>query len=148
ERVLVHSAAGGTGLAALQIARLAGAEVLATAGTEGKRALLRSLGVRHVMDSRSPRFAEEVLAATRGAGVDVVLGASGGGMAERSLSCLAPYGRFVEIGKRDPMGDHRLGLRPFLRNLSYFCFDLRQMLVDRPEVVRAALDELLAHVAD
>src|SRR5262249_18507468 len=67
---------------------------------------------------------------------------------ERSLSCLAPYGRFVEIGKRDPMGDHRLGLRPFLRNLSYFCFDLRQMLVDRPEGGRAALDELLAHLAD
>lgn len=144
ERVLIHSAAGGTGLAALQVARMAGAEVFATAGTPQKRALLRSLGVRHVMDSRSPAFADEVREATGGEGVDVVLNASAGETFTRSIACLASYGRFVEIGKRNQLGDRKLGLRPFLQNLAYFSFDLRQMLVDRPQAVRAELEALLS----
>ncbi len=148
ERVLIHSAAGGTGLAALQVARMTGAEVLATAGSPEKRALLRSLGVQHVMDSRSPGFAEEVMAATDGAGVDVVLSSSGGDSSARSIACLAPYGRFVEIGKADFMNDSKLGLRPFLRNLAYFSFDLRQTLVDRPKLVRAELEQLLEFFAE
>jgi NADPH:quinone reductase-like Zn-dependent oxidoreductase len=64
ERVLVHSATGGVGLAAIQLAWEAGAEVFATAGTSEKRDLLRSLGIQHVMDSRSLDFADEVLEAT------------------------------------------------------------------------------------
>ena len=148
ERVLIHSAAGGTGLAALQIATLAGAEVFATAGTPEKRALLRSLGVQHVLDSRSLDFADQIRQATGGAGVDVVLNSIAGQAAERSLACLAPYGRFVELGKRDLLDDGRLGLRPFLQNLAYFGFDLRQLLVDRPELVRAELDELRALFAE
>lgn len=143
ERVLIHSAAGGTGLAAIQIARRAGAEVLATAGSEEKREFLRALGVECVFDSRSPSFEDDVRAATGGAGVDVVLNAIAGEAASRSLACLAPYGRFVEIGKRDLLSDQRLGLRPFLRNLAYFSFDLRQTLVDRPLEVRFELEALL-----
>ncbi|WP_280236887.1 type I polyketide synthase [Nocardia cyriacigeorgica] len=144
ERVLVHAATGGTGLAAVQIARAAGAEVFATAGSAAKRELLRTLGVRHVFDSRSLDFADSIRAVTDGAGVDVVLNSIAGDSAERSLACLAPYGRFVELGKRDLLQDRRLGLRPFLRNLTYVAFDLRQLLVDRPEatntVLRAVMD--------
>jgi NADPH:quinone reductase-like Zn-dependent oxidoreductase len=137
--VLIHSAAGGTGLAALQIARLLGAEVLATAGSPQRRALLRTLGVRHVMDSRSLTFADEVRAATGGKGVDVVLSAATGETTARSIGCLAPYGRYVDIGKRDLISDRRIGLRPFLQSLAYFSFDLRQLMVDRPHLVRAEL---------
>lgn len=143
ERVLIHSATGGTGLAAIQVARLAGAEVFATAGTPEKRELLRAIGVSHVMDSRSLEFADEVLQATGGRGVDVVLNAIAGESAQRSLACLAPYGRFLEIGKRDLLGDRGLGLRPFLRNLAYFAFDLRQTLVARPAEVHAELEHLM-----
>jgi NADPH:quinone reductase-like Zn-dependent oxidoreductase/acyl carrier protein len=143
EKVLIHSAAGGTGLAAIQIARLLGAEVFATAGSEEKRDLLRSLGIEHVMDSRSLTFADEVLAATGGAGVDVVISAAVGELADRTMACVAPYGRYVEIGKKDLLTDRKIGLRPFLRNLAYFAFDLRQLLVDRPAAVRAELDTLL-----
>ncbi|UGQ11305.1 SDR family NAD(P)-dependent oxidoreductase [Yinghuangia sp. ASG 101] len=143
ERVLIHAASGGTGLAALQIARRAGAEVFATAGSPKKRALLRSLGVRHVLDSRSLDFAEDILEATAGAGVDVVLNSIAGEAVDRSIACLAPYGRFVELGKVDLLADRRLGLRPFLRNLAYFGFDLRQLLMDRPQEVRAELEELM-----
>ncbi|WP_028934940.1 type I polyketide synthase [Pseudonocardia spinosispora] len=142
DRVLIHSAAGGTGLAAIQIALRAGAEVFATAGTEEKRSLLTELGVHHVMDSRSLRFVDDIHHATDGHGVDVVLNSIAGDVAARTLDCLAPYGRFVEIGKRDLLDNRKLGLRPFLRNLSYFSFDLRQLLVDRPEQVRATLNHL------
>src|SRR5262249_31285399 len=73
ERVLIHSATGGVGLAALQLVRNAAAEPFATAGTPEKRELLRAMGVRHVMDSRTMAFADEVLERTRGRGVDLVL---------------------------------------------------------------------------
>src|SRR5207247_7948498 len=69
ERVLIHAATGGVGLAALQIARQAGAEIFATAGSPEKRDYLRSLGVVHVMDSRTLTFADEVLEITDGRGV-------------------------------------------------------------------------------
>jgi NADPH:quinone reductase-like Zn-dependent oxidoreductase/short-subunit dehydrogenase/acyl carrier protein len=144
DRVLIHSAAGGTGLAAIQIAQRAGAEIFATAGTPHKRELLRSLGVQHVMDSRSLDFVDEIRRETGGAGVDVVLNSIAGEPAIRSLDCLAPYGRFIEIGKRDLLDDRRIGLRPFLRNLSYTSFDLRQLLVDRPQEVHAELEKLMA----
>ncbi|MEU7768672.1 SDR family NAD(P)-dependent oxidoreductase [Nocardia sp. NPDC049190] len=147
ERVLIHAAAGGTGLAAVQIACAAGAEVFATAGSPEKRALLRRLGVRHVFDSRALDFADEILVATDGAGVDVVLNSIAGESASRSIACLAPYGRFVELGKRDLLQDNKLGLRPFLRNLAYFSFDLRQLLVDRPAAVHAEFEALMARFA-
>ncbi|TWP53885.1 amino acid adenylation domain-containing protein [Lentzea tibetensis] len=144
ERVLIHSGAGGVGLAAIQLAHELGAEVLATAGSPEKRELLRSLGVAHVFDSRSLAFADEVRAATGGAGVDVVLSAVGSEATARSIACLAPYGRFVEIGQRDLRADRRLGLRPFTRNLSYSSFDLQQMIAQRPALVAEELTALLA----
>ncbi|WP_020639582.1 hybrid non-ribosomal peptide synthetase/type I polyketide synthase [Amycolatopsis balhimycina] len=147
ERVLIHSGAGGVGLAAIQLAHELGAEVLATAGTPEKRELLRSLGVAHVFDSRSLAFADEVRAVTGGAGVDVVLSAVGTEATARSIACLAPYGRFVEIGQRDLRADRRLGLRPFTRNLSYSSFDLQQMIAQRPALVAGELRALLARFA-
>ncbi|WP_459546025.1 SDR family NAD(P)-dependent oxidoreductase [Nocardia sp. X0981] len=147
ERVLIHAAAGGTGLAAVQIARLLGAEVFATAGSPAKRELLRTLGVRHVFDSRSVDFADRIRAVTAGGGVDVVLNSLTGEAVERSIACLAPYGRFVELGKRDLLQDRKVGLRPFLRNLSYFGFDLRQMLVDRPGATHRVFRDLMERFA-
>ncbi|HET7771595.1 MAG TPA: SDR family NAD(P)-dependent oxidoreductase, partial [Chloroflexota bacterium] len=99
ERVLIHAGAGGVGLAAIQVAQAAGAEVYATAGSEEKRGYLRGLGVRHVFNSRTVAFAEEVLSATGGAGVDVVLNALTGEFIEASVRALGRGGRFVELGK-------------------------------------------------
>ena len=98
ESVLIHSAAGGVGLAALQVARAAGAEIHATAGSDAKRAYLRSLGVENLSDSRSPRFGEEVLQRTGGRGVDVVLNSLGTELSRVSLDVLKPQGRFLELG--------------------------------------------------
>ncbi|MCP5107782.1 MAG: SDR family oxidoreductase, partial [bacterium] len=120
ERVLIHSAAGGVGMAAVQIARWKGAEIFATAGSKEKRKYLRSLGIRHVMNSRTLDFAEEVMEHTGGKGVDAVLNSLSGEFIGKSMSLLAPYGRFLEIGIRDMLEDTQLGLRPFLKGLSYF----------------------------
>lgn len=143
ERVLIHAAAGGVGIAAIQIAKLAGAEIFATAGNDMKRDLVRSLGAAHVMDSRTLDFAEEVMKITGGRGVDVVLNSLAGEAIPKSLSCLAPYGRFLEIGKRDIYQNSRLGLRPFSRNLSFFAIDLSQLLRDRPAFIAQMSGDLM-----
>jgi 1-acyl-sn-glycerol-3-phosphate acyltransferase len=147
ERILIHAATGGVGFAAVQIARLIGAEIFATAGSDAKRAYLRELGIAHVMDSRSLRFADEVLAATAGAGADIVLNSLAGEAIERGIACLAPYGRFVEIGKRDIYANSTVALAPFRRNLAFFAVDLDRLCAERPALIGEMLDELAPHFA-
>lgn len=132
DRVLIHAASGGVGLAAVQIAQQVGAEIFATAGTPEKRAFLESLGVPHVMDSRSTAFADEVLARTDGRGVDVVLNSLAGEGMLKSLEVMAPFGRFLEIGKRDIYENRELGLAPFRKQLAYFSIDLERLFAERP----------------
>jgi phthiocerol/phenolphthiocerol synthesis type-I polyketide synthase C len=144
ETLLVHGGAGGVGFAAIQIARRLGARVFATAGTPAKRRLLHHMGVEAAFDSRNLAFADMVMEATGGRGVDVVLNALAGEAMERSLACLAPFGRFIELGKRDFFANTRIGLRPFRKNLSYFGVDADQLLKERPEIA----DRLLAEIAE
>ena len=145
DRILIHAATGGVGYAAVQIARLLGAEIYATAGSPAKRAYLSEHGIAHVMDSRSLAFADEVLAATGGTGVDVVLNSLAGDAIERGIACLAPYGRFVEIGKRDIYSNGSVALRPFRRNLSFIAVDLDRLCAERPLRVGEMLRELAPH---
>jgi phthiocerol/phenolphthiocerol synthesis type-I polyketide synthase C len=144
ERVLIHAAAGGVGLAAVQLAQRAGAEIFATAGSAEKRAYLKSMRVPHVLDSRSLAFADEIMKTTGGRGVDVVLNSLPGEYITRSLSILAAYGRFVEIGKTDIYQNKPLGLFPFRNNLSYFALDLERVCRERPALLRTLLLDLMA----
>ncbi|NOX38147.1 MAG: amino acid adenylation domain-containing protein [Calditrichaeota bacterium] len=146
ERVLIHAASGGVGLAAVQIARMKGAEIFATAGTEEKREFLKSLGISHVFDSRKLDFAEQILEITEGQGVDVVLNSLSGEGALRSLSVLGTFGRFLEIGKTDIYMNGQLDLYPFRNNLSYFAIDLDRVLRERPELMRQLFEEILDHL--
>ncbi|MDB5046751.1 MAG: polyketide synthase, partial [Deinococcus sp.] len=143
DRVLIHAAAGGVGLAAIALCQRAGATVYATAGTPEKRELLRALGVPHVMDSRRLDFAEEVMAASQGKGVSIVLNSLSGEAIGRSLAVLSPYGKFVEIGKRDIYQNSPLDLAPFRNNLSYFAVDLDRMWVDRPQMMQGLLHTVM-----
>lgn len=140
ESVLIHGAAGGVGLAALQIAKLRGATVVATAGNEDKRALAQLLGADLVLDSRSLAFADEIR--WKLGGVDVVLNSLSGDAMRRSLRALKPFGRFVELGKRDFVADTAVGLRAFARNVSYFGVDADQLLNAQPGLTRRLLREL------
>ena len=143
ERVLIHAAAGGVGLAAVQLAQHAGAEIFATAGSSEKRAYLKSMRVPHVLDSRSFSFADEIMKITGGRGVDAVLNSLPGEYITRSLAILAAYGRFLEIGKTDIYQNKPLGLFPFRNNLSYFALDLERICRERPAFVRSLLLELI-----
>jgi acyl transferase domain-containing protein/acyl carrier protein len=145
DRVLIHAAAGGVGLAAVQIAQAIGANVFATAGNPDKRAYLRSLGIEHIFDSRSLIFADEVRELTDGRGVDVVLNSLGGEAIERSLDALARFGRFVEIGKRD-LYEHnrRLGMHHFQKSVSFFTVDLKALGEERPQHAGELLREALS----
>jgi len=147
ERVLIHAAAGGVGLAAIQIARRLGAEIHATAGDDAKRDYLRALGIRHVFDSRSLSFVDGVREATGGEGVDVVLNALAGPFIPASLGLLRPQGRFIEIGKRDLVAGTALDLSPFLRNLSFCAFDLGQIVDARDPMLTSMLDTLFDRFA-
>lgn len=142
ETILIHGAAGGVGLAALQVAKHAGAKVIATAGTQEKRRFLETLGADHVFDSRSLGFVQDVLDVTGGQGVDLVLNSLFGEAMEQSLSLVKPFGRFLELGKRDYYADSKIGLRPFRRNVSYFGIDADQLLVLHPDLSRRMLTEI------
>jgi acyl transferase domain-containing protein/NADPH:quinone reductase-like Zn-dependent oxidoreductase/SAM-dependent methyltransferase/acyl carrier protein len=144
ERILIHAAAGGIGLAAIQIAQHAGAEIFATAGNPEKREYVRSLGVRHVMDSRSQAFADEVRAITRGKGVAVVLNSLAGDFIPNSLALVEPAGRFIELGKIDIYQDSKLGLAHFKSGLSFFAVDLGWLLQHRPQLANSLLHEVMA----
>jgi len=148
EKVLIHSATGGVGQAAIAIARAAGAEIFATAGSEERRELLRNMGVEHVYDSRSTEFAEQIRRDTDGYGVDVVLNALTGAAQRAGLELLAIGGRFVEIGKCDVYGNTRLGLFPFRRNLTFYYVDLALMAVSNPHRVSDLLRTVYRLVAD
>ncbi|MFJ2868208.1 SDR family NAD(P)-dependent oxidoreductase [Kitasatospora sp. NPDC087314] len=144
ERVLIHSATGGTGLAAVAVARRLGAEVLATAGSEDKRRYLSAMGIRHVMDSRSLDFAEQTRAATAGEGVDVVLNSLSGPAIRAGLETLRPFGRFVELGVRDILADTPLGLAPLRHNITMSTVDLVELQHTRPDTFAELLGEVLA----
>ncbi|MBI4859587.1 MAG: SDR family NAD(P)-dependent oxidoreductase [Candidatus Riflebacteria bacterium] len=143
ERVLIHGGAGGVGLAAIQYAGLVAAEIHATAGSEEKREFLRLLGVDRVYDSRSLSFADQILEATGGEGVDVVLNSLAGEAIRRNLSLLKPFGRFVELGKRDLYADTRIGLKPLRQNVSYFAVDVDQVMTGQRALGRRLFAELM-----
>ena len=115
DRVLIHTAAGGVGMAAVQLAQQAEAEVYATA-SPAKWPFLHAQGVEHVMNSRTLEFSAEVMARTGGRGVDVVLNMLAGDSIPHSLSVLRPHGYFIELGKRG-------------------VWDQRQVTQTRPDVV-------------
>ncbi|PAT36632.1 type I polyketide synthase [Vandammella animalimorsus] len=144
ERVLIHGAAGGVGMAAIALAQHLGAEVYASAGSEDKRDFVRLLGVERVFDSRSLDFADALMQVTHGQGVDVVLNSLAGEAMRRSLELLRPFGRFLELGKRDFFENTPLGLRPMRNNISYFGIDADQLLTGRPALAAKLFGEVMA----
>ncbi|MEF8701863.1 MAG: type I polyketide synthase [Candidatus Accumulibacter sp. UW26] len=148
EKVLIHGAAGGVGIAAIQVAKWLGAEIYATAGSDEKRDFLRLLGVDHIFDSRSLAFADQILEQTGGEGVDVVLNSLAGEAINRNFQVLKPFGRFLELGKRDFYENTKVGLRPFRNNISYFGIDADQLMLVRPELTRRLFGEIMTLFAE
>jgi NADPH:quinone reductase-like Zn-dependent oxidoreductase/NAD(P)-dependent dehydrogenase (short-subunit alcohol dehydrogenase family)/aryl carrier-like protein len=147
DRVLIHAVTGGVGMAALQLALRAGAEVYGTAGTPAKRALAKRLGAHHVSDSRSLAFAEDfrrAIAGQGGEGMDIVLNSLAGDFIPASLALLKPGGHFVEIGKTG-IWDHAK-VAEIYPGRHYHPLYLGEVAAARPEHVRGMLEEILADI--
>lgn len=143
DRVLIHSASGGVGQAAIAIARAAGAEIFATAGSEARRQLLRDKGIDHVYDARDADFGEMIRRESDGRGVDIVLSSASGAIQRAGLELLAPGGRFVDISRREA----RPGQIP-ARNIAFHSVDMALLSASEPDRVRALLAAVYRLIAD
>ncbi len=132
QRVLIHSAMGGVGQSAIALAQNVGAEIYATAGSEGKREKLRELGVREAFDSHSYDWYSELMEVTQGEGVDVVLNSLSGRHIELCLQALRSSGWHCEIGKVDIYADNALSLAVFRKNLRFGAIDVNRLMLEDP----------------
>jgi acyl transferase domain-containing protein/NADPH:quinone reductase-like Zn-dependent oxidoreductase/acyl carrier protein len=140
DNVLIHAGAGGVGMAAIQIAKAAGAKIFATAGTEEKRSYLRRMGVEHVYDSRNTVFASEIMAATHGAGIDVVVNSLAGEFIPKSIEILKEGGRFIELGKKSWTAKEAGDLKP---GVKFHQFDLMSSFGVRPDLIGDVMRQVM-----
>ncbi len=145
EKVLIHAGAGGVGFAAIQLAQRCGAEIFATAGSPEKRAYLQSIGVQHVLDSRSLSFADEIMRITAGRGVDIVLNSLAGEFIPRSLGVLTSGGRFLEIGKSGLLSPQEAAST--YPHLHYHVIDWTEQARSEPELIAGLIHEIVKDLA-
>ncbi|KAI1297828.1 ketoacyl-synt-domain-containing protein [Xylaria venustula] len=146
ESILIHSAAGGTGQAALQVAQLTGCDIFATVGSdEKKRFLIEHYGIAgdRIFYSRSTAFAQQILRLTNGRGVDVVINSLSGDGLLASWDIIAPQGRFIELGKKDIAANNSLPMRPFLRRATFTALEIQAMAADHGVLVKEIIDQLM-----
>lgn len=146
ETILIHAGAGGTGQAAIQLAQHAGLEIFTTVGSNEKKELLISrYGVEpdHILYSRDLSFAQGIKRLTGGRGVDIVLNSLAGEGLVASWECIAPYGRFIEIGKKDIHSHGKLPMFPFAANVSFSAIDLAFQPQNRPPVIRQSFENAM-----
>ncbi|PGH13809.1 hypothetical protein AJ79_03377 [Helicocarpus griseus UAMH5409] len=146
QTVLIHAAAGGVGQAAIMMARHLGAgDIFVTVGTPEKRELvMKQYGIppHRIFSSRDTSFAADILAATNGRGVDVIINSLAGPLLQESFNVLAPFGHFVEIGKRDLEANSHLEMRPFGRQVSFSAFYLLALIQYKPREVHRVMAEV------
>ncbi|KAK4498331.1 hypothetical protein PRZ48_010989 [Zasmidium cellare] len=146
EKVLIHAAAGGVGQAAIQLAQMIRADVYATVGSEEKRKILHdeyNVPAHRIFYSRDTTFGPAVREATGGEGVDVVINSLAGDLLRETWECLAPFGRFIELGKRDITTNTRLEMAKFEYNCSFSSVDLTLVAASRPSIMRRLLEKVM-----
>lgn len=146
ESILIHSAAGAVGQAAIMLAHYIGAEVFVTCGNDAKAELLiNEFGIAkdHVFSSRNTDFRDKIHTLTGGNGVDVVLNSLSGEMFRESCNSLAPFGRFVEIGRKDLMEDALMPMEYLLKNITFAYVDLAHVIVTRKPLAKKLLQEVM-----
>lgn len=146
EKILIHSGAGAVGQAAIALAQHLGAEVFTTAGSDQKRAMLAekfNLPNDHIFSSRNTHFKQGIKELTKGQGVDVILNSLTGEMTRASCEVLTDFGRFIEIGKKDLIDDALLPTKFLLRNITFACVDLTQIIEKRHKQARRLLEKVV-----
>jgi NADPH:quinone reductase-like Zn-dependent oxidoreductase len=146
EKILIHAGSGGVGQAAIQIAQRMGADIYTTVSTnEKKKLIMDSYGLPedHIFYSRDGSFAPALMEATGGLGVDVVINSLAGDLLRETWECLAPFGRFIEIGKKDITSNTRLEMSKFEYNCSFHSVDLTLLAEKRPKVMERVLGAVM-----
>ncbi|KAI1410735.1 hypothetical protein F5Y13DRAFT_201943 [Hypoxylon sp. FL1857] len=146
EKILIHSASGSTGQMAIWVAKLIGAEIFATVGLDEKKQFLIDgfdIPADHIFYSRDTTFARGVSRMTHGRGVDVVLNSLAGDGLKASWDCIAPCGRFIEIGKADITANSLLPMSNFAKNVSFIAVDLHHLSLFNPEIVGRLISETM-----
>ncbi|KAK6525281.1 hypothetical protein TWF694_005427 [Orbilia ellipsospora] len=146
DSILIHSAAGGVGQAAIAIAQTRGSKIFATAGSEKKKNFLTAtygIPPERIFSSRDPSFYEDIMRATQGKGVDVVLNSLAGPLLQASMECLAPFGRFIELGKRDSQLGNSLGMGKFANVASYISMDVVQLAIKKGDKLQESLCQIM-----
>jgi len=149
QTVLIHAASGGVGQAAVQIAKLIGAEIFATVGSISKRKLIQDqygIPESHIFSSHSRHFKKGIMRSTQGKGVDVVLNSLSGELLMDSWDCVAQFGTFLEIGKTDIYGRSQLNMANFEKQATFAAVDTSHMYRLRPEYVVRGLNEIFSMV--
>ncbi|WP_053913132.1 SDR family NAD(P)-dependent oxidoreductase [Streptomyces sp. TP-A0875] len=147
DRVLIRAATGTNGLVAVQLARAAGAEVIATAGGPRKVAHLAGMGVTDPIDHERYDVVEEVRRRTGGAGADVVVNTLGNGATQEGLDLLAPDGRYVEIAVFGLQAAGGLDLSRMIDNQSFHSFNTKKYFLRHPERRVPCLETMAEHLA-
>ncbi|MEX3613485.1 MAG: SDR family NAD(P)-dependent oxidoreductase, partial [Burkholderia gladioli] len=146
ESILIQTAAGGTGLIAMQLARHHGATILATAGSREKLDYLRGQGAQHLINYREQDFEAEVARITGGRGVDVVINTLSGEAIAKGLRSLAPGGRYIEIAMMALKSAQAVDLSVLDSNQSFFSIDLARLIAERPRKLEQYRRELASLV--
>ncbi|MEA2892373.1 MAG: polyketide synthase PksR, partial [Bradyrhizobium sp.] len=146
ERILIQTAAGGTGLVAVQMAQHCGAEIFATAGSTEKLDYLAGLGVRQLINYRQIDFETEIKRLTGGRGVDVVINTLSGDALQKGMRCLAAGGRYIEIAMTALRTAKSVDLSVLNDNQSFYSVDLRKLFRGNPACFADYRDETLSLV--
>ncbi|KAF6802944.1 polyketide synthase, partial [Colletotrichum musicola] len=144
--ILIHCATGGVGIAAVQLAQMLEADIYCTVGSETKREFLVkecNISPDRIFNSRDTSFLPRIMAATHGRGVDIVLNQLSGELLHASWQCVAEFGTFIELGRRDFLGHAKLAMEQFESNRAFIGVDLTHLWIRRPRVVRAMLERVL-----
>ena len=151
ETILIHSAAGGLGQAAIMLAQSIGAEVFATVGNTQKKNLLMNrykIPEDHIYFSRDVSFENGVMAITQQRGVDVAFSSASGEILQATWRCLARFGRFIDVSKADILSNNKLDMQPFLHNRTYSAVDIASLSQEKPELIRELLLKSVELYAD
>jgi NADPH:quinone reductase-like Zn-dependent oxidoreductase len=141
ESALIHTATGGVGLAALEIARWKKARIFATAGSKEKREFLAGKGIETPMDSRTTAFGNEIMSMTGGKGVDLVLNTLSGDAMLKGLEILSPFGRFIQVDKKDIALNTLLPMGLFRNGITFSVLDISLYLL-QPAMLTEQLQEI------
>lgn len=147
ESILIHAAAGGVGQAAIILAKYLGAEIFATVGTQEKKSLIvEQYGIPedHIFNSRDLSFSKGIMRMTKGRGVDVVLNSLVGEALRETWHCIAMFGRFIELGKKDMVGNTGLDMAPFLRNVTFSSVNLYGIYRHNIPLASKIFDEVMS----